>query len=1213
MHSNRNILVCFLIVLSGFFSFVLADVSFESDSAKITISDKGIWKSIVDKSTDRELCSKKSGPIAVIYDENGKYRPVSSFKRSGNNCILEFKPADTVLTYSIEAFAEWFHFRLTIIEGSRPQRITFCQVPVNITENVGPLLNIAWDDQTSICLMGASWQPDCGPVRSGKDIVTLKANVIDNPGPPLEGTAVALIVCPTEINRQVIRRASHAFGLLINEDQQGVPSKETLGKRSYWFLFKLTEKDAPKIIEYCKKTNINQVLMGFGNWAKSAGHIQYNTKYFPDGAAGIRRLVKKLKDAGIGLGAHTFVSKVNKNDSYVTPIPDKRFWNDFTPVTLAEDIDEKCTTVKSAKPIDQWPGSPVCKKKNWDSGVERHQEFTLNDEIIRYKSIDPNTNTFLDCSRASYGTVVAAHKAGDNIHHWAWEGSNRYIIDQETNLIDETTKRMAEAFNECGFNMIYFDGGEDVPKDRFRYYASLCQYKTLKYITTKPFIHMGTAKTHRLWHSFTIGSTVDTYLNTFHRYVKQGKPLPKTCKEHIDRSVEWVIAAQKSLIPGEFGWFGIWPDVKRAGTVYEGLQLDQIEYVMTKCLAYDAPISLETSFAQMESNPLSPAVIGIVGAYEKMRLEHSVDSKTTDMLKETGKDYALIRTPDNQEFVRVYETTEVAGTHDVRAFVGQMENGDAVATIWHYQGKKAPILLPQSSNAKLYCFLAKELQMEKVGTDLKVPVDHRRLSIIFPKTTINEAKEILADAKFLIVPEEKVKTSSDDKSLVAHWTFDKDAKNYGFAGSVANGKLMADAAIIDDPQRGKVLALDGYGDAVKHEMPLPRQQGTIAHWIKPDGSQPMPIVYESDGDDGVYNGMGGIGLLEIHTATDMYRPMFLYQDGTSDFKKKCDVSLTRADKSPRKEWTHVAVTWTQKGDIVIYVNGKESRRKKMTTPQTQFENRKSLCHYIGRTSSTSDPRFFKGCIDDVRIYDRVLSADEISKLTKNDKATRISAPAPAKNTKIKADKSLLAYWPFDNDAKNLGSAGAIADGSLLADAVITDDPERGKVLTLDGFEDAVEHKMDLPQQKGTIAHWIRPLLSTKMPILFETNEGNQEIQTMLYRYKAVFIYHNGPSDLNVSGNTYLFNAGQTPRKEWSHIAVTYDRAGDIIIYVNGKEARRTKLTRENTKFESQKPTMHYIGRIDETDTLRYFKGSLDDVRIYDRVLSPKEIDELAKM
>ena len=53
------------------------------------------------------------------------------------------------------------------------------------------------------------------------------------------------------------------------------------------------------------------------------------------------------------------------------------------------------------------------------------------------------------------------------------------------------------------------------------------------------------------------------------------------------------------MLPGELGWFGIGP----ARGNYDGLQFDEIEYLMCKSLALDAPISLQTSFSRMDSHP----------------------------------------------------------------------------------------------------------------------------------------------------------------------------------------------------------------------------------------------------------------------------------------------------------------------------------------------------------------------------------------------------------------------------------------------------------------------------------------------------------------------------------------------------------------------------------------------------------------------------------
>ncbi len=76
----------------------------------------------------------------------------------------------------------------------------------------------------------------------------------------------------------------------------------------------------------------------------------------------------------------------------------------------------------------------------------------------------------------------------------------------------------------------------------------------------------------------------------------------------------------------------------------DGFQLDEAEYLMVRSLAYDAPISLETSFTQMASHPLTDGILDIVGKYETMRMNYEVPSETIETLKQLGRDFMYIQT-----------------------------------------------------------------------------------------------------------------------------------------------------------------------------------------------------------------------------------------------------------------------------------------------------------------------------------------------------------------------------------------------------------------------------------------------------------------------------------------------------------------------------------------------------------------------------------------
>lgn len=133
----------------------------------------------------------------------------------------------------------------------------------------------------------------------------------------------------------------------------------------------------------------------------------------------------------------------------------------------------------------------------------------------------------------------------------------------------------------------------------------------------RPLIHKGGGFHHNLWHSFTSSATIDQYPGTYLAYLRAGgriDPWP-TCKDHIDRTAERVAACHDDLIPGELGWFGINP----ADGEYDGLQYDEVEYLMCKSLAYDAPISLQTSFARMEQHPLTEDILAMIRRYEALR------------------------------------------------------------------------------------------------------------------------------------------------------------------------------------------------------------------------------------------------------------------------------------------------------------------------------------------------------------------------------------------------------------------------------------------------------------------------------------------------------------------------------------------------------------------------------------------------------------------
>ena len=724
-----------------------AEIVFENARLRAVLSEEAVWQSLVEKGSGEDFRPDDKAITFASVHVGKADRNANRASLSDGRLTVGFGGCGTRLVYEVETREDWIAFRLVEISGGRPDRAVVARIGVKITDRVGKCMNSAWNDESAVCLMGINRQTEGRPSRR-KEYTELVASSQDEPGPKLEGAGAALVVCATEDLRGVVRELAVAYDLPRNE-QDGVASKDLpIARQSYWFL-SFAEDEVDEVIECCRKTGFRQVMLSSNAWCTSSGHYTFNTARYPDGIESLRRVVAKLHEQDILVGMHCFASKISKRDPYVTPVPDRRFWIDMR-AELAEDVAEDATTIRTATDLSQWAGSPVSKKTVWEGHVSRHQEVIIDDEIIRYESIGPEGrwDTFEGCRRGSWGTRPGAHKATTECRHYGVDGCiNGYIVDQETELFNEATSRMAQVFNTCDFDMVYFDGSEDVDRRRFNYYMSNFRAVTMDKFARRPIIHMGGGYTHNLWHSYTRGATIDQYPGTYLAYINAGGKIKDwpTCKDHIDRSARRVLDMHQDMTPGELGWFGVGP----ASGNYDGLQFDEIEYLMCKSMALDAPISLQTGFSRMDSHPLTPDILEIVRVYEGARLAGEVSEAALTGLGEFGRDFVMLPgvlrgDPDRPEFVEVAEMPEVGGTHDVRSFVGA-HGDDTVATVWHYLGKDGHLTV-RATKVAAYDVRGEPVELKTVDETTVIPLGSGRVTLHFVDVGPDAVRELLTTA-----------------------------------------------------------------------------------------------------------------------------------------------------------------------------------------------------------------------------------------------------------------------------------------------------------------------------------------------------------------------------------------------------------------------------------------------------------------------------------
>ena len=134
--------------------------------------------------------------------------------------------------------------------------------------------------------------------------------------------------------------------------------------------------------------------------------------------------------------------------------------------------------------------------------------------------------------------------------------------------------------------------------------------------------------------------------------------------------------------------------------------------------------------------------------------------------------------------------------------------------------------------------------------------------------------------------------------------------------------------------------------------------------------------------------------------------------------KANSTSLTYTTALPSNQWIHVGATYSDtENRLKLYINGKEVGHKSLNGPL----NTDATPFYIGRRHNGSDKWYYKGSMDEVRLFNKALSDDEIQKLVYQE----IEDNGKVRGTEISRDISslswsnLIKYYRFDSFRGNI--------------------------------------------------------------------------------------------------------------------------------------------------------------------------------------------------
>ena len=397
---------------------------------------------------------------------------------------------------------------------------------------------------------------------------------------------------------------------------------------------------------------------------------------------------------------------------------------------------------------------------------------------------------------------------------------------------------------------------------------------------------------------------------------------------------------------------------------------------------------------------------------------------------------------------------------------------------------------------------------------------------------------------------------------------------------------------LDTTELGKIeraADLSDYNHHIATNIPLPAAFSLSAWFKKPTANTDRSyfVLASTDAGNGLYD--------------DLF---FVDRDNGwrwGVYNKYVGVTLgTYSMNALDDNWHHLAVVSSGTTNQ-LYIDGVY-----IESVETPFGVASGTLAYIGTSKaqpSGSDADSFRSPIDEFMLFDGALTAAQVSDIYANQSVGNNydgSARAPANcNSLVHYSLEALSWSGATDEVidENGNLHGQSFNGATTAtlNSAISGNPGTCGYGHFDGINDYIEIAddplLDL-EKELTVTAWVN---IDSLP--------SSGLKTIISKDENYEFHVNSSGEIFWWWSTHSFSTtgfSITPGT-WYHIAVTY-RSGEQFIYVNGVErASRThtgNLILNNDAFQ--------IGQ-DQGYSGRYFNGLIDEVKIYQRALTPSEI------
>lgn len=650
------------------------EIVIENAEMRLLLSSGGKALSLVHKPTGEEcLAAGVDVPLCAItqhrpYDNENflmfpakpRVFPSNRIERVGDELHVEFQDTYDIAVIALKITDAYIGFELKRIDyriedfgvkrKTEIDEFALLQLPVKPRAHFGEWLNVMWDDRVAVNVLGTdpAMRIDAFP---GKDHTTMYAGLDFQV--KLFGPGAVLITTAGDSLLDRIDRVERDYGLPL-----GVESRRSEPYRySYYELRDVTTGNIDEHIAYARQGGFRTMVVYYVDFARACGHYQWRDEY-PGGMEDLKAITDKIRAAGMIPGLHLHYSKVAVTDPYINNgIPDARM-NRVREMVLAEPLGAADTVITVE-------GNP--------DGVRMEQGRRLlyvGDELITYEGYTTQPPyRFTGCRRGVFNSRAADHVRGRRLALLDVDDWPLFIrVDQNTSIQREIAERLGEIYRGAGFRFVYFDGAEDVPPP-YWYNVSRSQSVVYDALKPAPLFAEGALKSHYGWHILSRGNAFDIF---------PPERIRPAMKKYTLRCARQIANDFTSV---NFGWVNYLAPQER--TI--GMQPDMYEYICSKALAWDSPISLVGNLAELRKHPRTEDNLRVIARWEEAKLRNAFTAEQKESLKDPDREFLLLT--DRAGKAELYEYRQITTDEErpVRAFVFR-RGGKTCILYWHLSG-----------------------------------------------------------------------------------------------------------------------------------------------------------------------------------------------------------------------------------------------------------------------------------------------------------------------------------------------------------------------------------------------------------------------------------------------------------------------------------------------------------------------------------------------